>query len=66
MLIGVTPASALSFFGNSIGKKIQTPSRDDGDYRLIKLLNFFINFNWLVYRNYFLLGQLLELLVQLF
>jgi len=33
--LGVTPTSALSFLGNSIGKKIQTPSRDDGDYRLI-------------------------------
>jgi hypothetical protein len=37
MFVGVTPTSALSFFGNSIGKKIQTPSRDDGDYRLNKL-----------------------------
>ena len=37
MLVGVTPTSALSFFGNSLGKKIQTPARDDGDYRLKKL-----------------------------
>lgn len=33
MLVGVTPTSALSFFGNSLGKKIQIPSRKDGDYR---------------------------------
>jgi hypothetical protein len=31
--LGVTPASAAGFFGNSLGKKIQTPSRDDGEYR---------------------------------
>ncbi|CAF0938033.1 unnamed protein product [Rotaria sordida] len=37
MFVGVTPTSALSFFGNSIGKKIQTPSRDDGDYSLPQL-----------------------------
>ncbi|CAF3264169.1 unnamed protein product [Rotaria sp. Silwood2] len=35
--VRVTPTSALSFFGNSIGKKIQTPSRDDGDYSLSQL-----------------------------
>ncbi|CAF0737447.1 unnamed protein product [Adineta steineri] len=37
MFVGVTPTSALSFFGNSIGKKIQTPSRDDGDYSIPQL-----------------------------
>ncbi|CAF0859820.1 unnamed protein product [Rotaria sp. Silwood1] len=37
MFVGVTPTSALSFFGNSIGKKIQTPSRDDGDFSLPQL-----------------------------
>ncbi|CAF1494174.1 unnamed protein product [Adineta ricciae] len=34
MFVGVTPTSALSFFGNSIGKKMQTPSRSDGEYSL--------------------------------
>ncbi|UJR24589.1 hypothetical protein I4U23_005964 [Adineta vaga] len=37
MFVGVTPTSALSFFGNSIGKKMQTPSRSDGDYSLPQL-----------------------------
>ena len=35
LFVGVTPASALSFFGDSIGKKMQTPSRSDGNYRLV-------------------------------
>ncbi len=41
-MLGVTPTSALSFFGNSIGKKIQRPSRDDEDYRSINILLFFL------------------------
>jgi hypothetical protein len=44
--LGVTSTSALSFFGNSIEKKIQTSSLDDGDYRLTKI--FKNNFQYLI------------------
>ncbi|CAF2579451.1 unnamed protein product [Rotaria sp. Silwood2] len=33
-LVGVTPMFAICFFGYGIGKKIQTPSAENGDYTL--------------------------------